>query len=540
MPGKNIRTLGDKPLIAFSIEAALESGSFERVVVSTDSEEIADIASAYGAEVPFMRSAELSDHYTPVSEATADALAQLDPSGERYTVVAQLMANCPFREAEDVSASGVRFLSSGRIPKISVVEFGWTNPWWALKLGEGDRLTPVFEEAMTSRSQDLPTLYAPTGAIWWARAECCARAEPSTFLDARDVRSLGITRSTSIRRRIGEWPSSYIKSAKRRLSEQRLGKWHVCTLSICLRRASTFFSEAERMHLDRLAVYTTLYPAALPYWDDCLSSIKEQSDANFDLWIGVDGLDPAVVARDASAALEREVLVRAPDGDPAEVRASALSEIAERYPVVVLVDSDDMMMPSRVAAARPLMKNADGAGCALELSDERGGLLDCVMRPPEGLDPVTVLPYVNAFGFSNTVYHTDLLRRCLSDVRGVTLLDWFVATRAWLFGARLTYDVTPRMQYRQYGANTAGVVGTFSPERRQADQKRVLTHYAAVLSSTLEGAIPERVRAVERAQKEVDSLYIGDLPWMPPGGPEVAPLWWEWVTAPLLPFPSSG
>src|ERR1700733_12884316 len=81
IPHKNVRLFEGKSIISYTIAAARESGLFERVVVSTDSEEIAEIARQYGAEVPFLRDATLSDDLTPVSSVTADALGQLDPTG---------------------------------------------------------------------------------------------------------------------------------------------------------------------------------------------------------------------------------------------------------------------------------------------------------------------------------------------------------------------------------------------------------------------------------------------------------------------------
>jgi pseudaminic acid cytidylyltransferase len=170
VPGKNIRPLAGKPLIAYTIEAAVQSGTFHRVVVSTDSEEIAAVARNYGAEVPFLRSAELSDDVTPVSAVTADALERLDLDGSRYGVVAQLMANCPLRTAEDIAASHRQFCETAAETQLSVVRYGWQNPWWAMKRDAGSfKLDPLFPREMTARSQDLPELYCPTGAIWWGK-----------------------------------------------------------------------------------------------------------------------------------------------------------------------------------------------------------------------------------------------------------------------------------------------------------------------------------------------------------------------------------
>lgn len=170
VPRKNIRAFRGQPAIAYTIRAALESGLFHRVVVSTDSAEIAEIASACGADVPFVREAALSDDQTPVSLATLDALERLDPCAERYSSVAQLMANCPLRTAEDVRESYRQFVESGAPSQLSVMRFGWLNPWWAMRRGEDFVLDPLFGDRATAPSQSLPELFCPTGAIWWARA----------------------------------------------------------------------------------------------------------------------------------------------------------------------------------------------------------------------------------------------------------------------------------------------------------------------------------------------------------------------------------
>src|ERR1700679_3365321 len=105
IPGKNIKSLAGKPIIAYTIDAACESGLFERVVVSTDSNEIAEIARRYGAETPFLRENDLADDFTPVSSVTVDALLRLDPDNTKFESVAQLMPNCPLRTVEDVTSS---------------------------------------------------------------------------------------------------------------------------------------------------------------------------------------------------------------------------------------------------------------------------------------------------------------------------------------------------------------------------------------------------------------------------------------------------
>jgi len=175
VPQKNIRELCGKPIIAYTIEAAFESGVFSRVIVSTDSDEIATVAQRSEAEVPFLRDASLADDYTPVSLATLDALEKLDPDGTIFQSVAQLMANCPLRTGEDVRDSYRQFMETGADSQISVTRYGWLNPWWAMTRDHEMRLTFLLDVDPSVRSQDLPELFCPTGAIWWAKADVLRR-----------------------------------------------------------------------------------------------------------------------------------------------------------------------------------------------------------------------------------------------------------------------------------------------------------------------------------------------------------------------------
>lgn len=175
VPDKNVKSLMGKPIIAYTIEAAIESDLFERVVVSTDSERIAEISQHYGADVPFLRSADLADDHTPVSLVTLDALNRLDPMRDRFACVAQLMPNCPLRTCADVRASYQQFADGASESQLSVTRYGWQNPWWAMQRNQAFQLEPLFEDRITERSQDLPELFCHTGAIWWAKAEVLRR-----------------------------------------------------------------------------------------------------------------------------------------------------------------------------------------------------------------------------------------------------------------------------------------------------------------------------------------------------------------------------
>lgn len=166
VPGKNIMDFCGKPMIAWTIEAAKESNLFDVVVVSTDDPEIASVAVAHGAIVPALRE-EAADDFSPVSEATIHTLDQLATQGLNFDVVVQLFAVCPLRNASDIQNAYQFFVAQKTKFLISCFKYVWMNPWWAVQLDEQHKPKRIFEDTF-KRSQDLPELYCPTGAVWIA------------------------------------------------------------------------------------------------------------------------------------------------------------------------------------------------------------------------------------------------------------------------------------------------------------------------------------------------------------------------------------
>lgn len=177
IPQKNIIDFYGKPMIAWTIEAALKTELFDYVLVSTDSKDIADVAKQSGAQVPFFRD-KAYDDVTPVSKATIAALEQLTTHcHENFDVVVQLMANCPIRNAKIISESIQHFEDNAVTFQISTFKYGWINPWWAIQIDENNNPKFLFPQAMKTRSQDLPELQCPTGAIWIAKVDDLIKAE---------------------------------------------------------------------------------------------------------------------------------------------------------------------------------------------------------------------------------------------------------------------------------------------------------------------------------------------------------------------------
>lgn len=170
IPQKNIIPIGGKPMIAWTIEAALKSKYINKVIVSTDDKEIASVAIEYGAEVPFFRDKNADDH-APISLATITTINQMTSFGmESPDIVVQLMANCPIRGTKEIDGAIENFINTNSKFQISSFKYGWMNPWWAHTINKSNIAKPLFtDEQRLKRSQDLEDLYCPTGAIWIAK-----------------------------------------------------------------------------------------------------------------------------------------------------------------------------------------------------------------------------------------------------------------------------------------------------------------------------------------------------------------------------------
>jgi len=169
LANKNILNFDQKPLVVWSIEAAIKSGLFDKVIVSTDDEKIQKISKKYKAEVPFLRQKALDDFSTS-SIASYYALSQAEKYWcEKYDTVVQLMANCPLRTAEDIKNSFLNFKKNKFRSQISCFRYGWMNPWWATKINKNGKPSRIFPKFKNKRSQDLTKLYCPSGAIWIAK-----------------------------------------------------------------------------------------------------------------------------------------------------------------------------------------------------------------------------------------------------------------------------------------------------------------------------------------------------------------------------------
>ncbi len=162
-------------MIAWTIEAAIDSGLFDKVVVSTDSKEIAEVAIKYGAEVPNLR-IQAADDFSPVSEATIHTLEQLEANGHHFDEVIQLFAVSPLRNTQDILQAYQFFQEQKANFLISCFKYVWMNPWWAVKLDNKYKPEWIFD-VNTIGSKDLHELFCPTGAIWIANIKALKKSK---------------------------------------------------------------------------------------------------------------------------------------------------------------------------------------------------------------------------------------------------------------------------------------------------------------------------------------------------------------------------
>ena len=172
LPGKNVKELCGKPLIAWSVEQANSCSDVDRVVVSTDDNQIADVAKKYGAEVPFMRPAELASD----TASTIDVIFNTIDWFEKYenyqpTYILLLQPTSPLRIVEDIEGA-IQILSDKKAQAVVSVCETDHHPWWSNILPEdGNMKNFIKPDIVMKRRQDLPTFYRINGAIYLAEMD---------------------------------------------------------------------------------------------------------------------------------------------------------------------------------------------------------------------------------------------------------------------------------------------------------------------------------------------------------------------------------
>ena len=170
IPRKNIKEFLGKPIIAYSIETALETGLFDDVMVSTDDMEIAEVSQKYGATVPFMRSAETASDFASTADVLKEVLAKYKELGREFDNFCCFYATAPLVQGKDVIFAFERLQQSDFTCDYPVVQFSYPI-WRCLDIAEDGTMKRHWPEYENSRSQDLPKEYHDTGTFYWYKTK---------------------------------------------------------------------------------------------------------------------------------------------------------------------------------------------------------------------------------------------------------------------------------------------------------------------------------------------------------------------------------
>ena len=169
IPKKNIKEFCGKPIIAYSIEAALESEMFDEVMVSTDSEEIAEVAKKYGASVPFMRSEKTSDDYATTNDVLREVITEYRKLGKEFDIVVCIYPTAPFVTADKLKRA-VELMDKDGVDSVTpVVQYSF--PPQRAFVVKDDLLYYQFPENRLKRSQDLEPIYHDCGQFYVMKTE---------------------------------------------------------------------------------------------------------------------------------------------------------------------------------------------------------------------------------------------------------------------------------------------------------------------------------------------------------------------------------
>lgn len=178
IPRKNIRNFCGKPIIAYSIDAALNSDLFDEVMVSTDDEEIAEISLKYGAKVPFYRSAETSSDYAITMDVLKEVIEVYEKQGRMFEYMCCIYPTAPFVTPEKIKRGYEKLISSGLDMMIPVVKFE-CPPQWGLTIDKDGFLKYCTPEFVNVRYRDLEPLYHDAGQFqWYSVEQCCHSNKP--------------------------------------------------------------------------------------------------------------------------------------------------------------------------------------------------------------------------------------------------------------------------------------------------------------------------------------------------------------------------
>ena len=170
IPRKNIKEFCGQAMIGYSIEAAITSQCFDKVIVSTDDQEIAEVAKSFGAEVPFIRPDELANDHAATTPVVKHAIEWFDEQGQSPTDVCCLYATAPFIQSQTISKAFQQLQESNSDYCFSVTSFAFPIQR-SIRITQDDKVDMFYPENFNVRSQDLEEAYHDAGQFYWGKAQ---------------------------------------------------------------------------------------------------------------------------------------------------------------------------------------------------------------------------------------------------------------------------------------------------------------------------------------------------------------------------------
>ena len=295
------------------------------------------------------------------------------------------------------------------------------------------------------------------------------------------------------------------------------------------------------MSTQSIALYTTIYPGVESYFTQWCQSLKDQTDLDIDIWIGLDDISVESARKITGKTIDPNWIIFKKIRNPAKIRNNAINRIINKYDALIFSDCDDLLEPSRIQRTRALLKTHDVVGCAMNLIDSSGNDLNILLSEPDDWNIEKNILKTNIFGLTNSAYKSTTLLKCMPIPEDCALVDWYLISRAVEQKADIIFSREALVSYRQYDNNIARILPPFTEKDLLKAADCIKNHYTCLLT-TLPNKESRFCRNVaEENDRFLDFFrivcesstkikeYLMELNKL--SGPF---LWWEWVNHPAL------
>lgn len=284
-----------------------------------------------------------------------------------------------------------------------------------------------------------------------------------------------------------------------------------------------------------VAVFSPIFPNALPFLPQFFRSLTDQTFTDFKLWLALDRLSVDEVAEYVPPGLRVQWVPAEAHDNPARLRKRTWSSMVSLHDAIVMIDSDDIAHPERVESAAESLESSEVNACALRIVDKYDAPVGAVLSLPQGAEILENVHHWNVFGLSNTAYRAEALDPLIQFPDGIGIIDWHLLARAVRLELSLSFTTLPLLDYRQYAANTARILPPLPLDYVRRATGFVRTHLNGLLQTVPSGNFAEgaaaRLLEVEAFADADDAAIRRSLSRHLPSSQNCY-LWWEYVAPP--------